>query len=74
MNSTYLSILLGVAALIAAGGFIIKGYNAKGVLFSIGIVLMAIAYAMGKPQAAIRSPISATISTASLKTVAARSA
>ena len=47
MNSTYLSILLGVAALIAAGGFIIKGYNAKGVLFSIGIVLMAIAYAMG---------------------------
>ena len=48
MNSTYLSILLGVAALIAAGGFIIKGYNAKGVLFSIGIVLMAIAYAMGQ--------------------------
>ena len=47
MNSTYLSILLGVAALIAAGGFIIKGYNAKGVLFSIGITLMAIAYAMG---------------------------
>jgi len=47
MNSTYLSILLGVVALIAAGGFIIKGYNAKGVLFSIGITLMAIAYGMG---------------------------
>ena len=47
MHSATLSILIGVLALIAAGGFIIKGYNAKGVLFAIGIALLVVALALG---------------------------
>ena len=47
MHSATLSILIGVLALIAAGGFIIKGYNAKGVLFAIGISLLVVALALG---------------------------
>ena len=47
MHSATLSILIGVFALIAAGGFIIKGYNAKGVLFTIGIALLVVALALG---------------------------
>ena len=50
MHSATLSILIGVLALIAAGGFIIKGYNAKGVLFVAGVALMLFAVAfLGKP-------------------------
>ncbi len=47
MHSATFSILIGVLALIAAGGFIIKGYNAKGVLFAIGIALLVVALALG---------------------------
>ena len=47
MHSATLSILIGVLALIAAGGFILKGYNAKGVLFTIGIALLVVALALG---------------------------
>ena len=47
MHSATLSILIGVLALIAAGGFIIKGYNAKGLLFTIGIALLVVALALG---------------------------
>ncbi|MFC2407163.1 MAG: anaerobic C4-dicarboxylate transporter DcuC [Cardiobacterium sp.] len=48
MNPTHLSILLGVLALTGAGILIIRGYNAKGILFSIGITLMILAYALGQ--------------------------
>jgi len=48
MNPAYLSILLGVLALTGAGILIIRGYNAKGILFSIGITLMILAYALGQ--------------------------
>ena len=48
MNPAYLSILLGVLALTGAGVLIIRGYNAKGILFSIGITLMILAYALGQ--------------------------
>lgn len=48
MNPEYLSILLGVLALTGAGILIIRGYNAKGILFSIGITLMILAYALGQ--------------------------
>ena len=48
MNPAYLSILLGVLALTGAGILIIRGYNAKGILFTIGITLMILAYALGQ--------------------------
>ena len=48
MNPTHLSILLGVLALTGAGILIIRGYNAKGILFTIGITLMILAYALGQ--------------------------
>ena len=48
MNPAYLSILLGVLALTGAGILIIRGHNAKGILFTIGITLMILAYALGQ--------------------------
>ncbi|MGY4674650.1 anaerobic C4-dicarboxylate transporter DcuC [Ursidibacter arcticus] len=44
-----MSLIIGALALIALGWLIIKGYNAKGVLFGMGILLLVIAFFMGKP-------------------------
>ncbi|KAE9532494.1 anaerobic C4-dicarboxylate transporter DcuC [Ursidibacter arcticus] len=44
-----ISLIIGALALIALGWLIIKGYNAKGVLFGMGILLLVIAFFMGKP-------------------------
>ena len=55
-----ISLIIGAVALIALGWLIIKGYNAKGVLFGIGILLLVIAFFMGKPI--IKSPSGNVIS------------
>lgn len=44
-----LSLIVGFTALVLLGWLIIKGYNAKGTLFAFGILLLVIAFFMGKP-------------------------
>lgn len=43
-----LALIIGTLAIFAVGYTIIKGYNAKGVLFTVGIIVMVIASLMGK--------------------------
>ena len=49
MHSATYSLTIGTLAVFAAGWFVVKGYNAKGILFGIGLVLLAIALASGYP-------------------------
>ena len=43
------SLIIGALAIFIVGFAIIKGYNAKGVLFTVGLAVMALATLLGKP-------------------------
>lgn len=44
-----ISLLIGAIAIFLVGYTIIKGYNAKGVLFTVGIAVLILSHFMGKP-------------------------
>ncbi|ABQ13194.1 anaerobic C4-dicarboxylate transporter DcuC [Dichelobacter nodosus] len=48
LESHFIPILIGTLAIFTVGYAIIKGYNAKGVLFTVGIITLLYAFALNK--------------------------